>query len=118
MATITNIYAGLLFLLGLVGFLSNPTKALSSLLVGLVAGLLFTGIAALVRRKKRRAYLWLAIAAGLFSFMLVWRTNNTWMAYFSGHDDKLLAAILMSCMLTLSLVMTGLGLIVPGLVRK
>jgi len=118
MATITNIYAGLLFVLGLVGFLSNPSKAISSLIVGLIAALVFMGIAALIKRKKRGAYLLLAIIAGLFSLMLVWRTNNTWMAYFGGQSEKLLAAILMSCMLTLSLVMTGLGFIAPGLARK
>jgi hypothetical protein len=118
MAFLTNIFAGVMFLLGLAGFLSNPSKALSSLIVGVAVGVIFTLIAQLIRKKKRGSLVVLAVAAGLLSLMLVWRVNTTWMAYFGGSSEKLLAATLMSCMLVLSLVMTGLGIITRGLPRK
>lgn len=111
MTVVTYIYAALMFLLGLIGFLSNPSKALSSLIVGVGVAIVFALFARFIKRKGIQTIM--TLVAALVSFMLVWRVNMAWMAYFSGSSEKFLAACLMSVMLVLSLVMTGLGIIVP-----
>ena len=108
---ITGIYALSMALIGLIGFLSNPSKAISSLIVGLVAAACFGLVAAFLKKEKRGALTALTLMAGLFSVMLVWRSLSAWQAYFQGNPEKFFVAFLCSVMLLLSLVMSGLGFI-------
>lgn len=118
MANLTFLYAALMFILGLIGFLTNPSKAHSALIVGISAALVFTVLGFYVQKGKKIALTWIMILGGLLSMMLVWRANSAWLAYFRGSSDKLAAALLISAMLLITLVITGLGMVTRKLLHK
>lgn len=120
MANITYIYAALMFVLGLTGFLSNPDKAISALIVGTITALVFAVLGYFLKKGKKSALNVLIVIGGLLAMMLAWRSSGAWMAYFSGSSDKLVAALLTSGMLLITLVITGLGFTIRKLpyIRK
>ncbi|MEI6531794.1 MAG: hypothetical protein WCN87_03130 [Chlamydiota bacterium] len=118
MANLTYIYAALMFMLGLLGFVSNPTKAMSALIVGAVTAVIFAVLGFYIKKKKKSALTILTVLGALLAMMLVWRTSAAWMAYLTGTDSKLVAALLTSGMLLITLVITGLGVSLSRLARK
>ena len=109
MANLSYIYAALMFILGLFGFLSNPSKAMSALIVGGVTAIIFTVLGLYIKKENKRALTILTFLGALLSIMLVWRTSSAWSAYLMGKESKLMAALLISAMLLITLVITGLG---------
>lgn len=94
----TIIYGIILFLCGLFGYISNPTKAITALITGIAFGGIFSFLGFFLRRKKEWALdailLLLICSLGVF----IWRTYLNWFSVMTQGSDKLLAAILTSWM--------------------
>ncbi len=108
MAAVLWGYAGIMMVLGLIGFLSNPEKAISALIVGLSALVLFGGLGVAVKRRK----MWsMRLSMGLlvlYVIALSLKVTSLWQSVLAGTPDKLLASVLVSLMLVASLAMVGL----------
>lgn len=92
-------YGAFVFTMGLLGYLSNPEKAATALKSGgTVAGLSLVWALGWAAQRRWALY----GAAGTMSLVgavFVWRSTVSWMAFFSGDQQKLTAAILISAML-------------------
>lgn len=97
-------YGGFLFLMGLLGFLSNPGGAKTALLSGSLFGGLSIVLGCLALREwgmVRRLGLGLTLLLGaVFS----WRALASWTAVSGGQSEKLVAAMLISAMLVVTIV--------------
>jgi hypothetical protein len=97
-------YGLFLFLMGLLGYLSNPEKAATAL----KSGGLFGGLSLLWALGWATGRRW-ALGGALATLVLVtlafiWRSTVAWLAFVGGDADKLVAACLISAMLVASLI--------------
>lgn len=104
-------YGAFLCIMGILGFLSNPEKAKTALL----SGGIFGGLSIIWGLIYGRGQRW-GLVAALFTLVLVsaafaWRALASWMRYFEGNPDKLVGAVLVTTMLTVSL------LVLPSVIR-
>ena len=90
---------------GLIGYLSNPSKALTALYSGGLFGLLSIGSGILLKRGNQWA-LKVGLVLNLFLIAIFsWRASVGWIAVSNGVSEKLFASALISSML-LSAVLT------------
>ena len=88
---------------GLVGYLSNPSKAVTALYSGGLFGLLSIGSGVLLKRGNQWA---LKVGLGLVALLVVtfsWRASVGWLAVSNGVSEKLFASALISSMLLAAL---------------
>ena len=99
------LYGGSLIVLGLVGYLSNPEKAKTALMVGGTFGALSILWGVLGARGVR----WIAPVALVTTALLIvacaWRAGVGWLAVIDGQSEKLFAAALITVMLAASAAM-------------
>lgn len=99
------LYGGFLIVLGLVGYLSNPEKAKTALMVGGTFGALSILWGVLGARGVR----WIAPVALVTTALLIaacaWRAGVGWLAVINGQSEKLFAAALITVMLAASAAM-------------
>lgn len=91
-------FAGFLVVCGLVGFLSNPERALTALLSGLVFGSLFAAWGVLLQQGRawgRKAGL---VTLALLLIAFGWRGVVSWQIVAGGGDYKILASVLITLM--------------------
>lgn len=98
-------YGIALILLGLVGYLSNPKKAKTSLFSG--SGMGTIAIILGFFSKLALALVLSLVLISLFSLMLLWRAVVSWRLVAAGNKNKLFVASLLSLMLLLSLFVLG-----------
>jgi uncharacterized membrane protein (UPF0136 family) len=93
------LFGAYLLVAGLIGYLSNPSKALTALYSGGLFGLLSIASGILLKR----GYQWaLKVGLALVSLLIVtfaWRASVGWLAVSNGASEKLFAAALISSML-------------------
>jgi len=91
-------YGAFVFLMGVLGYLSNPEKAGTALKSGgMVAGLSL--VWAIGWWSQRRWALFGAAATlALVGAVFIWRSSVSWRAYFGGESQKLTAALLIMAM--------------------
>lgn len=95
-------YAAFLFLCGLAGYLSNPEKAISALIMGSVFGAL-SAIWAFLLGKGLGFAKWAALATTLMlCAVFSWRSIMSWQKFAEG-EPKAFAASLITLMLAGSL---------------
>jgi len=91
-------YGGLLIVIGVIGYLSNPEKAATALLSGGTFGALSILWGGLLRRGTDWAR-WGALATtGLLTVVFTWRATVGWLAVQGGQPEKLVAAVLITVM--------------------
>ena len=96
-------YGIFLFVLGIIGFLSNPEKAKTALISGGTFGGLSIIWGILYRKGQRWGLLAALATLVLLIVAFTWRAVVSWIAYFGGNPAKLLAAVLITAMLLVSL---------------
>ena len=97
-------YGAFVFSMGVIGYLSNPEKAVTALKSGgMVAGLAVVWAMGWLCQ-RRWALFGAAATLGLVGAAFVWRSTVSWMAYFSGESQKLPAALLITAMLVATVV--------------
>jgi hypothetical protein len=101
-------YGAFLILIGLLGYLSNPEKAKTALMSGGTFGLLQIGLGLLAMRGWRPATGVAVGVAALLGLVFSWRATVSWMAVAGGNADKLVAAVLITSMLSATVVVAGL----------
>jgi hypothetical protein len=91
-------YGAFVFLMGVLGYLSNPEKAGTALKSGgMVAGLAV--VWAIGWWGQRRWALFGAAATlTLVGIVFIWRSSVSWLAYLGGESQKLTAALLITAM--------------------
>jgi uncharacterized membrane protein (UPF0136 family) len=99
------LYGGLLIVLGLLGYLSNPEKAKTALMSGGTFGALSIVWGVLGARGFRWTLPVAIVTTGLLALALTWRASVGWMAVLDGESDKLFAASLVTLMLAASVLM-------------
>jgi hypothetical protein len=107
-AVILMAYGAFLILIGLLGYLSNPEKAKTALMSGGTFGLLQIGLGLLAMRGWRPATVVAVGVAALLGLVFSWRATVSWMAVAGGNADKLVAAVLITSMLSATVVVAGL----------
>jgi hypothetical protein len=91
-------YGAFVFLMGVLGYLSNPEKAGTALKSGgMVAGLAVVWALGW-RARGRWALFGAAVTLTLVGIVFVWRSSVSWLAYFGGESQKLTAAVLITAM--------------------
>lgn len=91
-------YGTFVFLMGVLGYLSNPEKAGTALKSGgMVAGLAVVWAVGWWRQ-RRWALFGAAATLTLVGAVFIWRSSVTWRAYFGGESQKLTAALLITAM--------------------
>ena len=93
-------YGIFLILCGVAGFLSNPEKAKTALISGGLFGGLSITWAYLLKRGEAWALHVARVMAILLSLIFAWRSFLSWMAVASGSGYKVVAAVLITLMLT------------------
>ena len=101
-------YGSFLMAMGLVGYLSNPDKAMTAL----ISGGLFGGLSVLWGILLARSQSWSRWAAlattGLLAAVFAWRASVSWAAFSAGQPEKWVAATIISAMGLASLFMLTL----------
>jgi len=91
-------YGAFVFLMGVLGYLSNPEKAGTALKSGgMVAGLAVVWALGWGAR-GRWALFGAAVTLTLVGLVFIWRSSVSWLAYFGGESQKLTAALLITAM--------------------
>lgn len=104
----TVAYGCFLILVGLIGYLSNPEKAKTALIAGGTFGIIsiIWGLLSL------RGFSWARVATLItvvfLSLVFVWRASVGWIAVAQGQTEKMLAAVLISLMLTASVALVAM----------
>lgn len=88
-----------LIIAGLVGYLSNPSKALTALYSGGVFGLLSLASGVLLNKGKQWALRVGLTISSLLVIIFSWRAIMGWLAVFGGQSEKIFASSLISSML-------------------
>lgn len=91
-------YGAFVFLMGVLGYLSNPEKAGTALKSGgMVAGLSLVWATGWWSQ-RRWALFGAAATLALVGAVFIWRSSVSWRAYFGGESQKLTAALLITAM--------------------
>jgi len=101
-------YGGFLIIAGVLGFLSNPEKAKTALMSGVLFGglsLIWGWLTLLGKRWAAQTSLGMT---GLLTLVFGWRAWSGWQQVAAGNAEKLTAAVLISSMLLASLVLLPL----------
>ncbi len=93
-----------LLVAGLVGYLSNPSKALTALYSGGLFGILSILSGILLKKGKRWAFKTGFGLVVLLVFTFSWRASVGWLAVARGNSEKLFAAALITSMLLAALL--------------
>eukprot|EP01112_Ceratiomyxa_fruticulosa_P003918 TRINITY_DN1423_c0_g1_i1.p1 TRINITY_DN1423_c0_g1~~TRINITY_DN1423_c0_g1_i1.p1 ORF type:complete len:129 (+),score=6.94 TRINITY_DN1423_c0_g1_i1:39-425(+) len=95
-------YAVFIAVMGIIGFLTNPAKAKSALISGLVSGGLCLVWSYLISNGSSNTSKWGCIAGFVsclvLGFVFAWRAFLAWNSYLSGQEEKLVPAVLTSVM--------------------
>ena len=114
------LYGAFLFVMGLLGYWSNPEKAKTALMSGGTFGALSILWGVFGARGVRWSLVAAFVTTGLLTLVFAWRASVGWLAVLDGKSEKLFAAVLITAMLTGSVLML-LGLSQarkPGEVEK
>lgn len=98
-------YGLFLIVMGLIGYLSNPEKAITALLSGGTFGALSILWGVLGARDVRWSRPAAITTTGLLAAVFVWRASAGWLAVLDGHAEKQFAAGLITVMLAASIAM-------------
>jgi uncharacterized membrane protein (UPF0136 family) len=98
-------YGGFLILCGVLGYLSNPEKAKTSLMSGGTFGALSIVWGVLGARGVRWSLPTAVVTTGLLTLVFAWRASVGWLAVLDGKSEKLFAASLITLMLAASVLM-------------
>ena len=99
------LYGAFLFVMGLLGYWSNPEKAKTALMSGGTFGALSILWGVLGARGVRWSLSAAFVTTGLLTMVFAWRASVGWLAVLDGKSEKLFAAVLITAMLTGSLLM-------------
>lgn len=99
------LYGAFLFVMGLLGYLSNPEKAKTALMSGGTFGALSILWGVLGARGVRWSLPAAWVSTGLLTLVFAWRASVGWLAVLDGKSEKLFAAVLITAMLTGSVLM-------------
>jgi uncharacterized membrane protein (UPF0136 family) len=91
--------------LGVMGYLSNPEKAISALIAGGTVGSISLILGLLVNQGKTALISVAMGVVGLAGLAFGWRAFGAWKAVLSGSGNKMIAACLISVMFILSVAM-------------
>jgi uncharacterized membrane protein (UPF0136 family) len=97
-------YGAFLIAVGVVGYLSNPEKAVTALISGGTFGALSLAWGFLLRSGRGWARSAAIATTGLLTLVFTWRSIASWLAVLGGHPEKLVAAALITAMLLASVV--------------
>ena len=92
-------------LLGVIGYLTHPDKAATSLILGGGAGALLVLCGILGARELRWSKPAAVFTALLLSATGVWRASWGWLAVVNGQSEKVFASVIITLMLTVALFM-------------
>jgi uncharacterized membrane protein (UPF0136 family) len=95
-STILFAYGVWLFLVGVIGFLSNPEKAKTALMSGGLFGSLSVAWGALMRKGVSWALPAALATTGFMVLVFTWRAWVSWSAVLQGNSEKLVAACLIT----------------------
>jgi len=98
-------YGGFLILAGLAGYLLNPEKAKTALMSGGTFGALSILWGVLGARGVRWSLPAAIVTTGFLALVFAWRASVGWLAVMDGNSEKLMAASLITLMLSASVVM-------------
>lgn len=99
------LYGAFLFVMGLLGYWSNPEKAKTALMSGGTFGALSIFWGVLGARGIRWSLPAAFVTTGLLTLVFAWRASVGWLAVLDGKSEKLFAAVLITTMLTGSVLM-------------
>ena len=99
------LYGVFLFVMGLLGYWSNPEKAKTALMSGGTFGALSILWGVLGARGIRWSLPAAFVTTGLLALVFAWRASVGWLAVLDGKSEKLFAAALITAMLTGSVLM-------------
>ena len=105
------LYGGFLIVMGLVGYLSNPEKAKTALMMGGTIGALSILWGVLGARGVRWSLPAAIVTTGFLALVFAWRASVGWLAVLDGKSEKLFAAVLITVMLA------GSALMLPCLLK-
>jgi len=97
-------YGIFLWVIGLVGYLSNPEKAATALISGGVFGSISILLGVFSGRAPRLFFKLAAAVVAFLLFVFSWRTFVSWQAVLNGQAEKMVAAVLISSMLVASVL--------------
>jgi hypothetical protein len=100
-------YGGFLLIMGLLGYSSNPEKAKTALITGVVFGGLSIGWGVLGARGAAWSRVAAIVTASLLALAAGWRAILSWLAVYRGESEKLFAALIITAMLVASILMVG-----------
>ena len=106
------LYGAFLFVMGLLGYWSNPEKAKTALMSGGTFGALSILWGVLGARGIRWSLPAAFVTTGLLALVFAWRASVGWLAVFEGKWEKLFAAVLITAMLAAS------AAVLPALFRS
>lgn len=99
------LYGAFLFVMGLLGYWSNPEKAKTALMSGGTFGALSILWGVLGARGVRWSLPAAWVTTGLLTLVFTWRASVGWLAVLDGKSEKLFAAVLITAMLAGSVLM-------------
>jgi len=97
-------YGAFLIAVGVLGYLSNPEKAVTALISGGTFGALSLAWGFLLRSGRGWARSAAMATTGFLTLVFTWRSIASWLGVFGGHPQKLVAAALITAMLLASVV--------------
>jgi len=104
-STWIKVYGIYLIVAGLAGWLSNPEKARTALIMGGSFGAMSLLLGFIAASGRRWAYGVMIGLAAMLGTVFAIRSLISWRAYLAGDDSKLFAACLISSMLVATLVL-------------
>ena len=105
------LYGAFLFVMGLLGYWSNPEKAKTALMSGGTFGALSIFWGVLGARGIQWSLPAAFVTTGLLTLVFAWRASVGWLAVLDGKSEKLFAAVLITAMLA------GSALMLPCLLK-
>ncbi len=99
------LYGVFMILVGLAGYLSNPEKAKTALMMGGTFGALTILWGVLAARGFAWSRMAALITTGFLTLIFSWRATMGWLAVVDGQSEKLFAAALISLLLAASVAM-------------
>jgi len=92
-------------LLGLIGYVTHPEKAITPVIFGGGFGVLWMLWGILSAKGVRWSWMPALISIVLLALACVWRASVSWLAVASGQSEKALASVIITLMLAVSVSM-------------